>query len=274
MIMNASTKVIAIFGNPINHSLSPLIQNAWLKAHGENIVYFACDVSPQNLKSAVDGAKAMGFKGINITVPHKVNVLKYVDGIESAVKAIGSANTITIENGLLTAYNTDYLGCIADFKANKIAVKNKNVFVYGAGGAAKAVLAALNTMGAPSVFVSSIIYKEAAGLAKQFGVSCVKHGDENKTLSQCEIFINASSCGMKAGDKPHFEIAKPPKVTLVYDLIYAKNTPFKKLAKKYKIKYIDGTGFLARQAAEGFRLWTGKYPNVSTALNLLKKHAR
>jgi len=269
-MVNAKTKVIAIFGRPIEHSLSPLIQNAWLKKAGLNFVYTAFDVAPGELKNAVLGARALGFKGINITVPHKVNVLRYVDGIETAVRSIGSANTITIEDGMLTAYNTDYLGFIADLKANKITAKNKNVFVYGAGGAAKAVLYALKFLGASNVFVSNRTYKNAASLAGRFGARAVKHGLENKILSQCEIFINASSCGLKITDKMHFEAKTIPKTTLIYDLIYAKETPFKKLAKKYKIKYISGEGFLVRQAAEGFKLWTGKHPDINEAKCFLK----
>ncbi|MCL2389164.1 MAG: shikimate dehydrogenase [Elusimicrobia bacterium] len=272
-MINANTKVIAIFGSPIEHSLSPLIQNAWLKEAGLNFVYTAFNVPAQNLKNAVLGASGMGFKGINITVPHKVNVLKYVDGVETAVKVIGAANTITIEDAILTAYNTDYMGCIADLKANKATIKNKKVFLYGAGGAARSVVYALKALGAKEIFVSNIVDKDALVFAKEFGISAVQSGGENKVLESCEVFINASSCGMCPKDKMHFEVKALPKISLIYDLIYGKKTPYLALAKKHKIKYVSGEGFLVRQAAEGFKLWTGIYPNVSKGLALLKKHA-
>jgi shikimate dehydrogenase len=271
-MINARTETIAIFGSPIEHSLSPLIQNAWLVAAKLNAAYLAFNVKPENLKNAVLGAKSLGFKGINITVPHKVNILKYVDAACSGVKKIGSANTITIKNGRLTAHNTDYLGFIADLKANKITIKNKNVFVYGAGGAAKAVIHALNFLGAKKVFISNRTYKNALNLARQFKVNAVKN-NENDILAQCEVFINTSSCGLNSKDKIHFE-AVIPNINVIYDLIYAKETPFKKLARKYKIKYVSGEGLLVRQAAEGFKLWTGIYPSVAKGLTLLKHFTR
>ena len=145
-IINASTKLLGIFGNPVSHSLSPIMHNEWFAKYNLNCLYVAFDVLPKNLKSAVESIRTLNILGVNITVPHKVEVMKYLDNIDPAAKSIGSVNTIVNKNNKLYGFNTDWQGFITDLKFKSINLKNKNVLVIGAGGAAKAILYALTKL--------------------------------------------------------------------------------------------------------------------------------
>ena len=129
--VTADTKLFGIFGNLVSHSLSPVMHNNWLEKYKLNYLYCAFDILPENLKSAVEAVKTLNILGINVTVPHKVEVMKYIDSVDDAAKTIGSVNTIVNKNGKLYGYNTDWQGFITDLKSKKINLKNKNVLVIG-----------------------------------------------------------------------------------------------------------------------------------------------
>ena len=119
----SDTKIVGIFGNPISHSLSPIMHNSWFKKYKLNFVYLAFNIFPQNLKSAVEAIKSLNIVGINVTVPYKVEVMKYLDKIDVDAKNIGSVNTIVNKNNKLYGYNTDWLGFIEDLKCKISSIK-------------------------------------------------------------------------------------------------------------------------------------------------------
>jgi shikimate dehydrogenase len=274
MSQNACSKLFAVIGCPVKHSFSPIMHNAWFKDENLNCSYLAVEVVPENLQKAFQAFKTLGFCGINVTVPHKNAAVKLVDFADDSVKAVGSLNTVAFKNGKLYGFNTDYLGFAADLKDKKVAVKNKNVFVYGAGGAAKAAVYALKKAGAKKISVSNRTFSKARKLALYFKAEAVKGAEISRAVSQADIIVNASSCGMNKTDVLPFKPYAVKKNAAVYDMIYGKPTPFKAFSKSRKLKYFSGEGMLVRQGAESFRIWTGIYPRIKKAEKLLKKFMR
>ena len=272
--INSKTKILGIFGCPIVHSLSPLIHNKWIEKYKLNYVYTAFEIKPTDLKKAINSIKVLNVAGVNITVPHKINSMKFVDYIDKNAKEIGSINTIVNKNNKLFGYNTDYEGFIKDLKANKVELKNKNIFVVGAGGAAKAVCYALKTLKVKKIFLTSRTISKAYSIAKKYKniqvVDITKIKDD--FFNSIDCLINCSTCGMKKGDILPFEIKEYNKNIVVYDIIYNKPTPFKKFALKNKIKYFSGEGMLVYQAAVSFYKWTNIFPNTNDILRLVKNN--
>ena len=137
------TKNLGVIGYPIKHSLSPVIQNAALSASGLDYAYIAMPIAPEDLKTAVFGLKAANFSGFNVTIPHKVTIMQYLDEIDDTAKFIGAVNTVKIENGRLYGYNTDVIGFINPLLKEGFALKDKTVVIFGAGGASRAIICGL-----------------------------------------------------------------------------------------------------------------------------------
>ncbi|MDR1941054.1 MAG: shikimate dehydrogenase [Endomicrobium sp.] len=274
MFFNADTKLFAVIGFPVKHSFSPVMHNAWFKDEKLNCLYLAAQISPKDLKQAFKAFKTLGFCGINVTVPHKNAAVKCVDFADDSVKAVGSLNTVAFKNGKLYGYNTDYCGFADDLKEKKAAVKNSSVFVYGAGGAAKAVIYALKKAGAKKISAANRTFAKAQSIARRFKVGAVKNAEIAEAISQADLIVNASSCGMNKTDALPFKPSSVKKDAIVYDLIYNKQTPFKIFAKRYNLKFFSGEGMLARQGAQAFKIWTGIYPDTKKASRLLKKFMR
>ena len=189
--VTASTKLLGIFGNPVEHSLSPVMHNAWFEKYKLNNLYLAFNVLPKNLRVAVESIRTLNVLGVNVTVPHKVEVMKYLDNIDSAAKSIGSVNTIVNKNNKLYGFNTDWQGFITDLKFKKIDLKNKNVLVIGAGGASKAILYALTKLKVKKIYLTTRTFEKAKLVAKKYQNISVT--DINKIyLKQIENFEKKS----------------------------------------------------------------------------------
>ena len=274
--VNASTKLLGIFGNPVSHSLSPIMHNDWFAKYKLNCLYVAFDVLPENLKSAVESVRTLNISGVNVTVPHKVEVMKYIDTVDDAAKTIGSVNTIVNKNGKLYGYNTDWQGFITDLKSKKINLKNKTVLVIGAGGAAKAILYALTKLKVKQICLTSRTFDKAKFVARKYkNISVININKiPEKFFNNIDCLVNCSICGMKKEDKLPFTIKEFNKKIVFYDIIYNKETPFKKFAAKNKIKYFSGEGMLIYQGAVSFDKWTGIFPDTKKTLPLIKKFMR
>ncbi len=274
LMINTETKLFAIIGHPIKHSFSPVMQNAWFEKEKFNCSYLAFEVPPKSLKKAVDSFKILGFAGINVTVPLKTGIMKFLDYTDKAAKAIGAANTIAVKNGKLYGYNTDHSGFSSDLISKHIKVRNKTVFIFGAGGASRAVIHALKNAEAKHIYISNRTYEKARDLAKTFKITAVPAEKIKTILPETDLLVNTSACGMKRTDTLPFEAAGITKNTVIYDLIYGRKTPFAKLAAEKKLKYFSGEGMLINQGAHGFKIWTGIYPDTKSALKLFKKYTR
>ena len=270
-MLNAETKLFAILGYPVKHSFSPQMQNKWFEKEKLNCIYLAFEPPPEYLERAIESLKILGFQGVNVTIPHKVEVMKYVDFIDEAAEKIGSVNTIAFKNGKLYGYNTDHLGFSQDLAAKKVNLKNKNVLVIGAGGGARAIAHALVSSGAKDVYIANRTLEKAEKLASIFKIKVFDIGRAGELLPEIDLLVNTSACGMKKTDVLPFKVDKVKSSLVVYDLIYNKMTPFTRLAGDKGLKIFTGDGMLIQQGACGFKIWTGKYPDIEVAEKLLKK---
>jgi shikimate dehydrogenase len=270
-MLNAETKLFAILGCPIKHSFSPQMQNKWFEKENLNCIYLAFEPKHEDLKKTMESLKFLGFQGINITIPHKIEVMKYVDFIDKVAQKIGSVNTLACKGGKLYGYNTDYLGFSQDLNAKKVRLKNKNVLVIGAGGGARAIVYALKESKAKNIYIANRTLKNAEQFAETFKIKAVDMNKVGEVLLSVDMLVNASACGMKKTDVLPFKADKIKNGLIVYDLIYDKVTPFAKFAENKGLKIFTGAGMLIRQGACGFKIWTGKYPDIEIAERLLKK---
>jgi shikimate dehydrogenase len=247
-----------VIGDPVAHSLSPVMQNAAFGALHMDCYYGAFRVKPGDLTEAVNGARLLGFGGLNVTIPHKEAVIRFIEGDDMA-RAIGAANTIDLRNGV--AYNTDAYGALHALRDGGVSVKGSRVLVLGAGGAARAVVYILAKNGA-TVTVANRTVEKAAGLAAYMR----EHGDVFGTgldglrekVEIADIVVNTTSVGMGDGETLVTADMLSPKQT-VFDLVYKPlETPLLKEAKKAGAKTIDGITMLARQGARSFEIWTGE----------------
>jgi shikimate dehydrogenase len=270
-MLNTETKLFAILGYPVKHSFSPQMQNKWFEKENLNGIYLAFEPKPEDLRKTVESLKLLGFKGVNVTIPHKIEITKYVDFVNKAAKKIGSVNAIAFKGGKLYGYNTDHLGFSQDLAAKKINLKNKNVLVIGAGGGARAIVYALKKSKAKNIYIANRTLKNAEQLAEIFKIEVVDINKVGEVLSMTDLLVNTSACGMKKADVLPFKTDKIKSSLIIYDLIYNKVTPFTKLAKNKGLKIFTGVGMLIRQGACGFKIWTGKYPDIEIAERLLKE---
>jgi shikimate dehydrogenase len=269
-MLNTETKLFAILGYPIKHSFSPLFQNKWFEKEHLNCAYLAFEPEDCELKCTIESLKKLKFNGFNITVPYKTEALKYVDVIDKSTKKIGSINTVLINDNKLYGYNTDCLGFGKDLEEKKIIIKNKNIVVVGAGGAARAIVSALKAGNTKKIYIANRTLDKAIMLAKEFKVEGIGINNIKDILVDIDLLINCSSCGMKKDDNLPFSFGKIKTGLTVYDLIYNKETPFVKFAKSNKLKVFTGEGMLIWQGAYAFKLWTGKFPDIKIAQKLLK----
>jgi shikimate dehydrogenase len=270
-MLNNTTRLFAILGCPVKHSFSPVMQNKWFEKEHLNCTYLSFEPKDYELECTIESLKKLKFNGFNITVPHKIKALKYVDVIDKNAKKIGSINTVIIKKDNLYGYNTDYLGFAKDLEVKNVILKNKKVIVIGAGGAARAVVAALKTGKPQQIYIANRTLDSAIILAKEFKVKSMDINNVKDALGNADLLVNCSSCGMKKDDRLPFSFCKIKTGLIVYDLIYNKRTPFVKFAKDNKLKVFTGEGMLIWQGAYAFRLWTGKFPDVKIAEKFLKK---
>ena len=228
MYINGKTKIYGIIGHPIEHTLSPAMQNAAFITLGINAVYAPFEVRPDDLGKAIKGLLLLGACGFNVTVPHKTACMKFLDRIDDSAKAIGAVNTVKIVNKKLYGYNTDGIGFLRSIKEDlKTDPKDKNIFVIGAGGASRAVVWTLAKAGAKSIVVVDKVKERAQELANTCSfagdVKFIDCGDSwASCIKDADILINASPIGMKDTDPSPIDIKLLHKQLAVFDLIYNK----------------------------------------------------
>lgn len=268
ILINSKTKLVGLIGHPVDHSFSPIMHNAAIKDLKINYRYFAFDVSEENLKDVVAGAKAFNFRGFNITIPHKMNIMKYLDEIDSDAEAIGAVNTVKIENGKAIGYNTDGLGAKKALEEKTGILYNKNILIIGSGGGSRAVSFELAKDNNLTIVNRNI--EKAENLSKEISRKLEKenplnYGGLDINIENFDIIINTTPVGMY----PHTEVEPViplnniKKDAVVMDLIYNPLEPvFLKEAKKYGAKTINGIGMLVYQGAVSFEIWTGVKPDI------------
>ncbi|NLW07914.1 MAG: shikimate dehydrogenase [Clostridia bacterium] len=264
--LKASTGLVCLLGYPVEHSRSPEIHNAAFAAAGSDLVYLAFAVPPDLLAAAVEGIRALGLRGANVTVPHKQAVMEHIDAVDQLAARIGAVNTIVNRNGCLKGYNTDSCGFLTSLTEQGFNPQGKNVLVLGAGGAARAITFALLEAGCKRLIIANRKREKAEALAAAlaaYGVSpeaCSLTGPELAArLPEVELVVNATSVGMW----PEQENTPLPPSWLqagqwVYDLVYTpRETRLLREARQRGCHTLSGLSMLLHQGAKAFELWTG-----------------
>ena len=288
MTINGHTKITGIFGDPIGHTLSPAMHNAAFKAVGLNAVYVPFHVKaddPAVLKAAVEGLRAMRFLGVNVTIPHKERVLRYLDEIDPHAADIGAVNTIVNRDGRLFGYNTDGTGYLLSLRDETgLRIARKKIVIIGAGGAARGIFYAMLGMKPSSIVLVNRTIRRANTLAKAFEArfsstdirtSALQRGALIEHLSNADLVVNTTSIGMMGKGELDIPVEALPPKAIVSDIVYRPSkTGLLKAAEKRRLKTHGGLGMLVRQGAIGFELWTGMKAPVSVmtgaALKALK----
>lgn len=277
------TRLCAIIGYPVEHTMSPAMQNAAFRATGLDWVYAAFSVSPQDLPAAIAGIKALGMPGINITIPHKVSVIPLLDGLDPLAEKIGAVNTIVNENGKLTGYNTDASGFLQALLEKGIEPEGRQFAVLGSGGASRAVAFILAEKGAGVVILNrasgmdrAVKLAETVTRATGHGMKALELNRANlvRALDKADILVNTTSVGMSPDTENSPvppDLLKPGLV--VYDIVY--NPVMTRLlrdAESAGAEIISGTDMLVWQGAMAFEKWTGEKPPVEVMKQELVKH--
>ncbi|MFO8125102.1 shikimate dehydrogenase [Yoonia sp.] len=258
----------AVIGNPVSHSLSPKLHGYWLKRYGIEGEYTALQVMEDALETTLRTLPSQGFIGANVTIPHKVNVMQFADKITDRATLIGAANTLTFkEDGRIFADNTDGYGFIANLRqgAPEWDPKRGPAAIFGAGGAARAIIVALADAGVPEIIVANRTRAKAEALRSDFGarVSVVDWVQADKMLEDANTVINTTSLGMVGAHDFKVSLDELSPKAVVTDIVYNPlQTPFLIAAAKKGCTTVDGLGMLLHQGVPGFERWFGKRPDV------------
>lgn len=272
-MINGKTQLLGLLGWPVGHSLSPAMHNAAAAALGLDWVYVPLPVRPERLASALGGLAALGFRGVNLTVPHKEAALPYLDATYPVVEIIGAVNTIAIGDGQLTGFNTDWSGFLSDLESYDVGLNGRDCIVLGGGGAARAVVYALLQAGA-RVTVLARRDEQSRELVATLGQALPGASLQAGTLGDVvaaagmvarPVIVNTTPLGMVgeyAARSPWPDGAALPGDAFVYDLVYNPPlTPLLRQAQTAGCRLANGLGMLVNQAAEAFELWTNRKPD-------------
>ena len=278
MEIKGSTNVVGLIGHPVEHSFSPPMHNAAFKALKMDYVYTAFDVDPNDLENAIKGAQALSIKGFNVTIPHKIEVMKYLSEIDEVAALIGAVNTRDFEN--LKGYNTDGIGAIKAIE-EITKVKDKDVVIAGAGGASRAISFYLAKYGVDNLTIlnrnvekadslaSDVLNSNLIGNVKSDSISKI-----NDYLSDTDVLINTTPVGMH----PNVEVSPIASSDMmhedlvVFDAVYNPNeTVLIKEAIKADAKPVYGIKMLLYQGAESFEIWTGRKAPIDVMQEALTK---
>ncbi|MEY3306344.1 MAG: hypothetical protein RLZZ413_382 [Pseudomonadota bacterium] len=260
-----------VIGSPIAHSRSPALHGYWLRRYGIKGFYIPMDVAQADLREALVTLPKLGFVGLNVTIPHKETVLSLADIVTDRAALIGAANTLIFrKDGKVFADNTDGSGFIANLRqeAPGWVPSAGPAVVFGAGGAARAIVAALIEVGVPEIRITNRTRARAEALRADFGAKIHVHDwvQAGNLLDDATTVVNTSALGMTG--KPEFKVpldALNPKA-LVTDLVYTPlRTAFLEQAEQAGCTVVDGLGMLLHQAAPGFERWFGTRPDVDAA---------
>jgi len=280
-IIGPHTKLCCLIGDPVEHSMSPAMHNAAFNELGLDYAYLAFKVSRERLGEAIAGVKALGFAGANVTIPHKMEVMKHLDEVDSLAQQIGAVNTIVNEDGRLIGYNTDGEGALQALSDAGIDLKGRRVVVVGAGGAAHAIaftfakkarlrsLAILNIVEADAKSLAQRVKAQTGALADGMALNAA---NLKKAVEPADVLVNATSVGMSPKT---MESIMPEellhKSRAIFDVVYNPlETRLVREAREKGCVAVTGEKMLVNQGAKSFELWTGKTPPVEKMLAVVR----
>ena len=268
-----TTRLAGVMGWPIGHSRSPQLHGHWLRRYGIDGAYLPLAVSPDRLEAALRGLPALGFRGCNVTIPHKEAVAGLVDTMDPAARRIGAVNTVTVApDGTLAGSNTDGFGFLENLKqgAAHWRADAGPALVIGAGGAARGILAALLDDGAKKIRLANRTEERARDLAQSLDsqrIEPVRWEERTDAMADVTLLVNTTSQGMEGQPSLDLPLAALPGKAVVTDLVYTPlMTPLLAAAADRGNPIVDGVGMLLHQARPGFAAWFGVDPVVDSAL--------
>jgi shikimate dehydrogenase len=269
--ISGKTDVYALIGDPVDHSMSPLIQNVAFRSLGINAVYVPFQVKQSALKSALHGIRALKVKGFNVTSPHKISVTRYLDNLDRTAAEIGSVNTVLTRNGSLLGYNTDGVGAVSALKSAGATLEERSFLLFGGGGAARAIAFAVAPRARRILIVNRTLTKAKRlqnQLLKKFEVEISHTSASNPRLPhlarEFDVIINASSMGTNGRSAPRLDEESIVKGQWVLDIVYKPiETKLLKTARSAGAQTVSGLDMLVSQGASSFELWTGKKAPIS-----------
>lgn len=266
-------------GWPVEHSLSPLLHNYWLKQYGIDGAYVPLPVHPDKAHDAIRMLPSLGFAGCNVTLPHKITALHAMDEVSDTARAIGAVNTIVCRSdGSLWGTNTDAYGFIENIRQTVPNWKDAygNALVLGGSGAARAIAYGLSKETGKTVYIANRTREKAEAIAQELegDIQIIDWEERESILSECRIVANATSLGLKGKPELEIDLCTLPKGSVVADAIYYPlHTALLKQAEAKGHIIVDGLGMMIHQAREGFNHWFGTMPeaNAQTTDLLLEK---
>jgi shikimate dehydrogenase len=269
--VSGRTRVCAVIGDPVEHSLSPVIQNAAFYALNLDVIYTAFRVKPSDVANALSGIRALGVLGLNVTMPHKEAVIAHLDWIDDTAKFLNTVNTIHHKNGKMLGYSTDGIGAFRALKENGSDPQGKRVLIFGAGGAARSIAHAL-IQEADELVILNRTVSEAEKLSellkrkfgKKISVGSLSSEVVKEKISDSDILLNTTSAGMNPNINQSLVMSDILKSDLtVMDIVYNPyKTQLAKDAQAAGIKVISGVEMLIYQGAAAFEIWTGQQAPV------------
>jgi len=258
-----------VVGHPISHSLSPLIHTIWAHRASINGYYIPIEIKPsyEAFSSAMNSLRTVGFRGVNVTLPHKENALRYADIKTDRAQKAGAANMLTFNEQTVTADNSDSVGFAEALKQQSQIHKKMSVLVLGAGGAARGVLLAIKSLGLEDITVTNRTVEKARTLANEFNLRYEPWETRNSLVSSNNIIVNTTSLGMEGQPSLLLDLHSIMEKSIVADIVYTPlETPLLKEAKSRGAYAVDGLAMLMNQAAPGFRTWFGGEAEVDDNL--------
>ncbi len=253
-------KTFAVIGDPIDHSLSPTIHNAAYRELDLECTYIAYRVNKGELATGIESLKKIKIAGFNVTVPHKIEMIKYLDNLDETCKKIGAVNTVLNDDGILRGFNTDMDGFIEPIKRKEIPIRDSRILLLGAGGASRAIIAGFQKEGAKDIVIVNRTKEngeKTADFSKQIGLkaSSIYLEEMNDLGSKFDFIVNASSLGLN-GEKNMIPSSLMDEQTTVYDIVYKPlKTDLINTAKEKNSQIIYGYEMLLGQAIRSFEIW-------------------
>lgn len=278
---------VGLIGYPVTHSFSPMMHNAAFEKVSLDWRYVPLSVHPVAVGETIRSLYKLNFRGANVTIPHKLAVMEYLDEISPDAQAIGAVNTIVVEkDGFLRGYNTDWQGFLRTLAENEFEPRGKRALILGAGGAARAVIYGLVHAGAAEVTILNRTVERAEKLAEDIG-AILPHGNIraaelsaeriDAAQSDANLLVNATPLGMhpNVDASPYPDELRYPAHLTVCDLVYnPRETKLMAKARAAGAKVIGGLGMLVHQGATAFELWTGHAAPVGVMYQMADKAAR
>jgi shikimate dehydrogenase len=272
--LTGKARIAGVMGWPVSHSRSPRLHGYWLEQYAIDGAYVPLPVRPEHLGAALAALPKLGFAGVNLTIPHKEAALTHLQQVEARARLIGAVNTIVVEaDGSLSGSNTDVVGFEAALRAGAPALDTtRPAVLLGAGGAARAIIAALHSLGFSRVRLVNRTAAKAKVLAESFaplglGFETVDWNARARALSDAGLLVNATSLGMTGQPPLDLDLSALPRSAVVSDIVYVPlETPLLAAARARGLLTVDGLGMLLHQARPGFKAWFGVDPAVTPAL--------